>query len=99
MISKGVLSPFHSSLNVILLATSLFLFLTPPAFVLGEVYSSASDMREVFHLEKDLVHILDEYASKLTSKLDRINNYLRVRDAICNPANPFCYLTKTRAST
>ena len=74
MISKGIITSGRSlflSLNVIAV-----IFLATAVHC--EVYSSASDMREVFHLEKDLVQILDGYASKLTSKLDRINNYLKV---------------------
>eukprot|EP00095_Tigriopus_kingsejongensis_P007522 snap_masked-scaffold103_size370364-processed-gene-2.2 protein:Tk07522 transcript:snap_masked-scaffold103_size370364-processed-gene-2.2-mRNA-1 annotation:"hypothetical protein DAPPUDRAFT_22132" len=42
----------------------------------AEVYSSASDMKTVFGIETDLVDILDKYAKKLESKLERINNYM-----------------------
>ena len=75
MVSKvcSYLSDIIPRLNVI-----FFILFLNHSQVNSEVYSSASDMREVFHLEKDLVSILDGYASKLTTKLDRINNYLKV---------------------
>ena len=46
--------------------------------VQGEVYSSASDMKGVFQLEREMVGILGGYASKLHAKLNRINDYLQV---------------------
>lgn len=46
--------------------------------VRGEVYSSASDMKGVFQLEREMVSILGGYASKLHAKLNRINDYLQV---------------------
>jgi len=42
----------------------------------GEVYSSASEMVEVFKLERELVSIMDGFANKLQTKLDKINAYL-----------------------
>ena len=44
----------------------------------GEVYSSASDMMQVFGLERELVTIINGFANKLQGKLDRINSYLEV---------------------
>ena len=44
----------------------------------AEVYSSASDMKEVFKLERELMSIMDGFAAKLQSKLDKINSYLEV---------------------
>ena len=44
----------------------------------AEVFSSASDMKEVFRLERELVSIMDGFASKLQSKLNKINSYLEV---------------------
>ena len=44
----------------------------------GEVYSSASEMIEVFKLERELINIMDGFALKLQSKLDKINAYLEV---------------------
>ena len=49
----------------------------------GEVYSSASEMVEVFKLERELVSIMDGFANKLQTKLDKINAYLEVS----TPAN------------
>ena len=45
----------------------------------AEVFSSASDMKEVFRLERELVSIMDGFASKLQTKLNKINSYLEVR--------------------
>jgi hypothetical protein len=47
--------------------------------VRAEVYSSASDMKQVFQLEREMVSILGGFASKLHAKLNRINDYLKVR--------------------
>ena len=44
----------------------------------GEVYSSAAEMIEVFKLERELINIMDGFALKLQSKLDKINAYLEV---------------------
>ena len=44
----------------------------------AEVYSSASDMRSIFQLERDIVDIIAGYADRLEQKLQRINNYLAV---------------------
>ena len=44
----------------------------------GEVYSSASDMKEIFRLERELVSIMSGFASKLQSKLNNINSYIEV---------------------
>ena len=52
--------------------------------VRGEVYSSASDMKGVFQLEREMVNILGGYASKLHAKLNRINDYLQVRKILPN---------------
>ena len=46
--------------------------------VRGEVYSSASDMKNIFEMEADLAHILDSYSNTLQAKLDRINKYIEV---------------------
>merc|ERR1711981_916188 len=48
----------------------------------AEVYSSASDMKEVFRLERELVSIMDGFASKLQSKLNKINSYLEEFDEV-----------------
>ena len=56
-----------------LLSVSLFCEVTQ-----AEVYSSAADMKSIFQLEKELVNVMNGYASKLESKLNRINNYLEV---------------------
>ena len=45
----------------------------------SEVFSSASDLRQVFMLERELVDILQSYATKLESRLGLINNYLEAR--------------------
>jgi hypothetical protein len=57
-------------------ATLVLLASSPPAS--GEVFSSASDLKEVFHLERELVGILHGYAKKLESRLGMINEYLDV---------------------
>ena len=54
----------------------------------AEVYSSASDMKEVFRLERELVSIMDGFASKLQSKLNKINSYLEVRYHIAREPPP-----------
>ena len=51
----------------------------PSSVVRAEVYSSASDMKQVFQLEREMVGILGGFASKLHAKLNRINDYLKVR--------------------
>jgi len=48
----------------------------------GEVYSSASDMMQVFGLERELVTIINGFANKLQGKLDRINSYLEEFDEV-----------------
>lgn len=48
----------------------------------AEVFSSASDMKEVFRLERELVSIMDGFASKLQSKLNKINSYLEEFDEV-----------------
>lgn len=48
----------------------------------GEVYSSASEMIEVFKLERELINIMDGFALKLQSKLDKINAYLEEFDEV-----------------
>ena len=52
----------------------------------GEVFSSASDLREVFLLERELVGILQDYAKKLESRLGLINNYLEASQNV-RPSN------------
>ena len=47
-------------------------------FVTCEVYSSASDMKNIFRLEVDLADSLNNYATKTQAKLDRINKYIQV---------------------
>ncbi len=51
----------------------------PSNVIRAEVYSSASDMKQVFQLEREMVGILGGFASKLHAKLNRINDYLKVR--------------------
>ena len=46
--------------------------------VTGEVYSSASDMKNIFRMEMDLADSLSEYAKKTQAKLDRVNKYIEV---------------------
>ena len=58
-------------------ATALLLLLVGVSS--GEVFSSASDMRAVFSIERDLVDILEKYALKLEERLARINAYMQVR--------------------
>ena len=53
----------------------------------GEVYSSASDMKEVFRLERELVSIMNNFAHKLQNKLEKINSYLEVRNLIHTGSN------------
>lgn len=44
----------------------------------AEVYSSATDMKSIFELERDLAEIISGYAFKLEQKVQRINRYLMV---------------------
>ena len=44
----------------------------------AEVYSSASDMREIFKMEMDLAQILQTYSETLQKKIDRIDSYMAV---------------------
>ena len=46
--------------------------------VRSEVYSSASDMKNIFRMEMDLTTSLNEYVKKMQAKLDRINGYIQV---------------------
>ena len=46
--------------------------------VRSEVYSSASDMKNIFRMEMDLTNSLNKYAKKMQAKLDRINGYIQV---------------------
>lgn len=46
--------------------------------ILGEVFSSASDMQMVFSIERDIVDILSQYSKDLENKLNRIQSYLEV---------------------
>jgi hypothetical protein len=64
-------------LSVIL--SYILAFTWPIAVIRAEVYSSASDMKQVFQLEREMVGILGGFASKLHAKLNRINDYLKVR--------------------
>jgi len=45
----------------------------------GEVYSSAANMKEIFKIERDMVHILESYSLKLQQRLNRIDEYMKVR--------------------
>ena len=56
----------------------ILLLFSQNIFIHGEVYSSASEMIEVFKLERELINIMDGFALKLQSKLDKINAYLEV---------------------
>jgi len=47
------------------------------SFVRSEVYSSASDMKNIFSMEMDLANSLNDYATKTQAKLDRINKYIQ----------------------
>ena len=75
---QTIIMRLWTSICLNLLVASLLspLLLLPGAS--GEVYSSASDMKEVFRLERELVSIMDGFATKLQSKLDKINAYLEV---------------------
>ena len=64
----------NMKLSVIL----FFLFALALPVMRAEVYSSASDMKQVFQLEREMVSILGGFASKLHAKLNRINDYLKV---------------------
>ena len=44
----------------------------------AEVYSSASDMRDIFKMEMDLAQILQTYSETLQKKIDRIDSYMAV---------------------
>ena len=59
---------------------TLFLCLTIclQTHVRCEVYSSASDMKNIFRMEMDLASSLNNYASKTQAKLDRIDKYIQV---------------------
>ena len=59
---------------------TLFLCLTIflQSHVRCEVYSSASDMKNIFRMEMDLASSLNNYAMKTQAKLDRINKYIQV---------------------
>lgn len=61
-----------------LLLPFLWLVLDFPTSAKCEVYSSASNMRTVFNIERELVDILDGYAQKLEAKLAKINGYMKV---------------------
>ena len=46
--------------------------------VRSEVFSSASDMKNIFRMEMDLANSLSTYAKKMQAKLDRIDGYIQV---------------------
>jgi hypothetical protein len=70
-LDKMLLSRFWTSISLVVVS-----FFCQNAE--AEVYSSAADMMEVFKLERELVSIMDGFASKLQSKLNKINNYIEV---------------------
>ena len=64
----------HCSKMIITLFLTIFL----QSHVRSEVYSSASDMKNIFRMEMDLASSLNNYATKTQAKLDRINKYIQV---------------------
>ena len=66
--------PWTTTASIFFISLQLFF-----GTIHGEVYSSAHEMIEVFKLERELVSIMDGFAMKLQSKLDKINAYLEVR--------------------
>ena len=56
----------------------LAIFLQSVHEVRSEVFSSASDMKTIFRMEMDLANSLNDYATKMQGKLDRINKYIQV---------------------
>lgn len=52
------------------------------AGVQGEVFSSVADMQAVFSLERSLVDVLMDYATKLQGKLNRIKKYVSEYEAV-----------------
>ena len=67
----------NQPLKTIILALSCWIMLLKNQ-VRGEVFSSASDMKNIFHMEVDLANSLNTYAMKMQAKLDRINGYIQV---------------------
>ena len=65
-------------ITLILAFFGIFLAILSQNWASAEVFSSASEMKEVFRLERELVSIMDGFASKLQSKLNKINSYLEV---------------------
>jgi len=57
-------------------AVLLVFFCLLPGLTNSEVFSSVADMQAVFQLERSLVNILLDYASKLQGKLSRIKKYV-----------------------
>ena len=69
----------NEKLSSKMLPSFKFVFLCGFSIVVrGEVYSSASDMKNIFEMEADLAHILDSYSNTLQDRLDRINKYIEV---------------------
>jgi len=58
-----------------------FVWLVLATSARAEVYSSAANMKEIFRIERDMVHILETYSSKLEQRLRRINDYMKVRES------------------
>ena len=65
-------------ITLILAFFGIFLAILSQNWASAEVFSSASEMKEVFRLERELVSIMDGFASKLQTKLNKINSYLEV---------------------
>ena len=65
-------------LTLVLAFLGIFLAILSQNWASAEVFSSASEMKEVFRLERELVSIMDGFASKLQTKLNKINSYLEV---------------------
>ena len=65
-------------LTLVLAFFGIFLAILSQNWASAEVFSSASEMKEVFRLERELVSIMDGFASKLQKKLNKINSYLEV---------------------
>ena len=66
----------HRAVALLIVLSCIFLSQNNEAY--GEVYSSASDMKNIFKMEVDLANSLSEYARKTQLKLNRINKYIQV---------------------
>jgi len=69
-------------ITLILAFFGIFLAILSQNWASAEVFSSASEMKEVFRLERELVSIMDGFASKLQTKLNKINSYLEEFDEV-----------------